>query len=363
MKRKLLIVILIIFFLQLLFRVYQYKDNYLDKFDPDYWQDRYLKSQWVVPNSKESIGDDGLYTYAGWAYIHGQDPSLLNAEIPPFGKYLIGLTEIIFLNQNIFGLLTGIFVLIAFYILNKIIFKDTLLAIIPVTLLSFDPLFYSQLKAPYLDLLYLGLLLTIFIFIYKEKFLFANILLGLMMATKASSATFFLVISAIIAYQLYMKDYQYLKKFLIYLPISILTFLLTYIQYFLLGHNLRDFLGLQKWILNFYGSGAQGDPSAVWQIIMSGNWPNWFGPVQKVAEWNFLWPLSLIAVLYYFYKVLPRRRQFRSILLGFWIIIYIIFLSIVPVWPRYLLLLLPFMYNLFVWVLSKNMPHLLRRYH
>ena len=362
MKRKLLIIILILFSLQLLFRIYQYKDNYLTKFDPGYWNTRYLHSQWVVPNSKESIGDDGLYAHAAWEYIHGKDPSLLNAEIPPFGKYLIGLTEIIFLNQNIFGLLTGIFVLISFYVLNKMIFKDTLLAIIPIILLASDPLFYGQLKAPYLDLLYLGLLLMTFIFIYKEKFLFANILLGLMMATKASSATFILVIITTIGYQLYMKDYQYIKKFLIYIPISIITFLLTYAQYFLLGHNLKEFLGLQKWIVTFYRSGAKGDPSAVWHIIMTGNWPNWFGPVQKVAEWNLLWPLSLIAVIYYFYKVLPRHRQYRSILLGFWIIIYLLFLSIVPVWPRYLLMVLPFMYNLLVWVLSKNMPRLLRRY-
>ena len=243
------------------------------------------------------------------------------------------------------------------------IFKNTLLAIIPVTLLSSDPLFYNQLKAPYLDLLYLGLLMTTFIFVYKEKFLFANIFLGLMMATKASSATFILVVAAILAYQLHMKDYQSIKKFLMYVPISILVFILTYTQYFILGHNIREFLGLQKWIIIFYESGAKGDPSAVWQIIMSGNWPNWFGPVQKVTEWNILWPLSLIATLFYFYKVLPQRRQYRSVLFGFWIIIYSLFLSLVPVWPRYLLLLLPFMYNLSVWVLSKNMPRLLQRYH
>jgi hypothetical protein len=201
-----------------------------------------------------------------------------------------------------------------------------------------------------------------FIYVYKEKFLLANIFLGLMMATKASPATFVLVIVTIIGYQFYMKDYQHIKKFLMYMPLSILIFLLTYAQYFILGHNIREFLGLQKWILTFYGSGAKGDPSAALQIIMTGNWPNWFGPVLKVTEWNFLWPISLVAVLYYLYKVLPRHRQYRSVLLGFWIIIYLLFLSLVPVWPRYLLMVLPFMYNLTIWVLSKNMQHLLRRY-
>ncbi len=149
MKRNLLIILLLIFIFQLLFRVYQYKDNYLSKFDPDYWRERYLRSQWVVPDSRESIGDDGLYAHAGWEYTHGRDPSLLNAEIPPFGKYLIGISEIIFYNQNIFALLCGILVLASLFILNKIIFRDNILALIPVMLISAEPLFYNQLKAPY----------------------------------------------------------------------------------------------------------------------------------------------------------------------------------------------------------------------
>lgn len=360
MKHRLFIVLFLIFILQLLFRIYQYKDNYLAKFDPEYWRTRYLHSQWVVPNSKESIGDDGLYTYAGWEYIHGKDPSLLNAETPPLGKYLIGISEIIFANQNIFALLSGILVLVSLFILNKIIFKDTVLALIPVMLLSADTLFFTQLRAPFLDTLYLGLLILVFIFVLKEKLLLANIFLGLMAATKSGASTFMLVPAVIIVYLLYMKDHWQLKKFLTYLPVSILIFLLTYLRYFLLGHNLREFLALQKWILNFYGTGAKGTPDVVWQILLSGKWPTWWGQVQQVSEWNILWPLSLIAVLYYLYKALPKRRLYKSTLLGFWIIAYLIFLSLVPVWPRYLLMILPFMYIFAVWVLSKTLPRFRR---
>ncbi|MBU4099579.1 hypothetical protein KJ980_08100 [Patescibacteria group bacterium] len=360
MKSKLLILLLLLFFLQLLFRVYQYRDNYLTKFDAQYWKQRYLHSQWVVPNSKESVGDDGLYAYAGWEYIHGADPSLLNAETPPFGKYMIGLSEIIFGNQNIFALLSGMLVLAALFILSKIIFRDTFLALIPIMLLSSDTLFFTQLRAPFLDTLYLGLLILVFIFVLKEKFIQANIFLGLMAATKASSSTFVLVSAVIIAYLFYMKDYRQIKKFLIFLPVSILVFLLTYSRYFLLGHNFREFLGLQKWIVTFYETGAKGAPNAALQILAFGKWPTWWGKVEQVSEWNILWPLSLIAVLYYLYKVFPRRRLYKSTLLGFWIIAYLIFLTLVPVWPRYLLLVLPFTYTLAVWVLSKILPRLRR---
>lgn len=391
MRKKITILVLIFFSLQLLFRVYQYRDNYLTKFDARYWKNRYENSQWSAksacgnpdphinpytcvwddswynahkddPNArylkKNPLGDDGLYTYAAWEYIHGQDPSLLNAETPPFGKYMIGLSEIIFGNQNIFALLSGILVLVSLYILSKIIFRDTTLALIPVLLLSSDALFFSQLRAPFLDTLYLGLCILTFIFVLKEKFLLANIFLGLMVATKGSSSTFVMVPAVIIAYLFYMKDYRQIKKFLLFLPASILIFLLTYARYFLLGHSLREFIGLQKWIVAFYDTGAKGVPNAAWQILLSGKWPTWWGTVERVGEWNILWPLSLIAALYYLYKVLPKRRQYKSILLGFWIIAYLIFLSFVPVWPRYMLLILPFMYILAVWVLSKTLPRL-----
>lgn len=353
MRNKIFIILLAIFILQFLFRIYQYKDNYLTRFDAQYWKTRYLHSQWVVPDSKESIGDDGLYAYAGWEYIHGKDPSLLNAETPPLGKYLIGISEIIFANQNIFALLSGILVLATLYILSKIIFKDSMLALIPVLLLSSDELFFSQIRAPFLDTLYLGLLILTFIFVLKEKFLLANIFLGLTAATKSSASIFLLVPAITIAYFYYMKGLPQIKKFLLYLPVSILVFLLTYSRYFFLGHNLREFLGLQKWIINFYETGAKGAPNAAWQILLTGKWPTWWGPVIKVSEWSILWPFSLIASIYYIYKVVPNRRQYKSIFLGFWVMAYLIFLSFVPVWPRYLLLVLPFTYILSVWVLSK----------
>lgn len=358
MKKKIIIFLILIFSLQLLIHIYNFKDNYLTKFDPQYWSGRYLRSQWVVPDTKESIGDDGLYAYSGWEYIHGRDPSLLNAEMPPFGKYLIGLTEIIFSNQNVFGLFSGIFALIAFFFLNKIIFKSNLFALIPVVLLSFDSLFYSQLKAPYLDTLYLGLLIMTFIFILKEKYILSNIFLGLSMATKSSFSTFILITIVIVIYLLILRYLSSLKKFLLYMPVAITIFLLTYIRYFFLGHNLIDFLKLQKWTLAFYGSGAKGDPSAVWQILIIGKWPNWFGPVQSVSEYTILWPLASIAFLYYLYYIYKHHPKTKSVLIAVWVIIYLLFLCFIPVWPRYLLLILPFNYTLAIWIIFKNSMNL-----
>src|SRR5476649_1705287 len=104
MKKKIFIILIVLFLIQFFFRVYSYRSEYLQKYNAEYWKQRYLHSQWVVPNSKESIGDDGLYAYVSWEYINGRDPTTINAELPPFGKYVIGFFEVVFGNQNLFAL-------------------------------------------------------------------------------------------------------------------------------------------------------------------------------------------------------------------------------------------------------------------
>lgn len=353
MKRKLFIVLLILFFLHLGFRIFQYSGEYLTRYDAKYWEGRYLRSQWVVSDSKESIGDDGLYAYVGWEYIHGRDPTTLNAELPPLGKYLIGATTVIFGNQNIFALLSGVFVLICFFLLNKLLFKDNLFAFVPVLLISFDPLFYTQLRAPFLDLLYLGFLILTFLFFLKEKFFLAAIFLGAMMATKSSLSTFAIVAATMFVYLIYMKHTEQIKKFFLSLLVSIGVFVLTYSAYFFNGHTIIEFLGVQKWIVNFYAVGAKGDPTAPFQMLVMGNFPTWWGETLRISEWTFLWSLALLGSVYYLYRVLRKRSLYPSILLGIWVVVYLIFLAAIPTWPRYLLLLLPFMYTLCVWVITK----------
>ena len=113
-------------------------------------------------------------------------------------------------------------------------------------------------------------------------------------------------------------------------------------------------MNVQKWALNFYAVGAKGDPSAALQILFIGNWPTWWGETLRVNEWTIMWSLSLLATIYYIYMIITKRKSNPTILFGIWIAIYLLFLSFIPVWPRYLLLILPFMYTLSVWVFSKK---------
>jgi predicted membrane-bound dolichyl-phosphate-mannose-protein mannosyltransferase len=369
MKKKsninkiLFISLTVLFFLHLFFRIYSYRGEYLSTYDHEYWEDRYFRSQWVIPNSKEPIGDDGLFAYEGFEYIQGRDPTELNAEVPPLGKYLIGLSILIFGNQNVFALISGLFALTALYIFNLGIFKNFKTAFIPVALFSFEPMFYTQLRAPFLDLLYLGLLLMIFYLLIKKRYVYSSVFLGLMAATKTSIATFALVGAVIYTYFLFIDivvnkirkiTYPSLKKYLLYLPVSVISFLMVYIVYFLKGNSLWDFLGVQKWIFTFYEIGAKGEPFAVIWLLLSGQWINWFSSAQKVTDWHPGWPVLLVLSLIASFLIIKQKKKNGLVLIAVWIIIYLLFLSAIPVWPRYLLLLLPFMYNLFVWLFIES---------
>jgi len=298
--------------------------------------------------------------YVASRYMQGVDPTTLNAEIPPAGKYLLGIVIYIFHYAPVFGLLSGVTALFALYLLNTTLFKNRTLAILPVVLFSFEPIFRGQLVAPFLDLIYLAFLCFCLYFFLKKRFIISGIFLGLMMGTKASIAALFLTVFVQLVY-LVLENWQKNKRDLllsISKPIFLvvlfgsLVFTAGYFRFFMLGHNVIDFLKVQKWIINFYSEGAKGSLITIWQILASGTWPTWWGQTLKVGEWWVGWPILLIISLcsaIYFKDSLGKMR-----LIVLWVVVYLVFLMVVPAWPRYLLLLLPFLYNLSIWGLSKS---------
>lgn len=332
-----------------IWQIYVYRTDILKKFDAAYWTMRYNQSQWVVPNSKNSVGDDGLYMYAGYRYVKGDDPTLLNAEYPPLGKYIVGLFEVATGYMNIFSLFFGCVVLVLFYILNKQIFKSSLVAMMPVTFFSLEPLFTSQIRAAYLDTLYLTALLLGFIFVLRKKYILAGVAFGAFMSIKAP----FLVVvlyGAVILFLWLQKELK-IKKASVMIASSLIVFILSYSATFLHGHSIVYFLQVQKYIIHFYSSGAKGVFGAVIPMIFAGNWYTWFGGVQRVGEWSIGWPIvtfgSLVAVGIWF-----KNKDPKVLFLLLWSGFYLAFLVITPIYARYLLLLLPFLYNLSIWSLS-----------
>lgn len=108
-----LFLILVIFFLftSLAFVIFD-SEKLFFKYDHQIFKQRYLNSQWVIPNSKKTISDEDLYIYAGNEYIRGTSPILINPEILPLPKYLIGLITVLFGNPYLTGLIFLFFIFI-----------------------------------------------------------------------------------------------------------------------------------------------------------------------------------------------------------------------------------------------------------
>lgn len=355
MKLNIAKILIIIFFLHLGFRIYSFRENFTSNFNPNYWKQRYEKSQWVTFQSKEPIGDDGLYAYAGWKYVHGENPIFISPEVPPLGKYLIGVSILIFKNQNIFALIIGLITLLVFYLYNIEIFENKLLAFIPVFFFSLEPIFYQQLRAPYLDLLQLLFLFLIFYFISKRRFIVSSIFLGCFMSTK-NIYLFILVVLTVFIYLFLNKNKNFFLIYVYSLIFAFMVFLLSYIKFFLLGHTFIDFLRVQKGIITYYYlMPAKSAFGILIPMMTVGYWFTWWDGIQRINEWSISWLILFLFTVYFMMKKLQKRSMNNSFsLISVWVLVYTFFLFFIPVFPRYLLLLLPFMYNLFVWVLSKS---------
>lgn len=390
-SKSLFPILLMVLVLNISVLFYANLGKYTTPYDEKYWTQRFLMSQWILPDcvrtdphinpqtctwddnwynehkndsfipyKSESIGDDGVYMYVASRYMHGIDPTTLNAEIPPVGKYVLGLVLATFHNAPLFALFSGISSLLALYLLNTALFKNKLLAILPIVLFSFEPIFKAQLVAPFLDLTYLAFLCFSLYFFIKKRFIISGIFLGLMTGTKASIAALLLTIFVQCMYLL-LENWQKNKKVLlksVYKPVCLIAlfasivFTASYFRFFMLGHTVIDFLKVQKWIINFYAGGVKGNVIALWQVLFTGTWPTWWAGTVSVTEWWIGWPLLVVAA---FFSVIYFRDKLGSMkILALWVMVYSIFLMIVPVWPRYLLLLLPFLYTLSIWGLSKS---------
>lgn len=171
-KKKListkLVIILFLIFLIIFnfFRSYKFFNiKYItNKFDYKKYEKRYFHSQWFIPNSKEPIGDDILYTYSGVKYIQGVDPSLINPEHPPLGKNLIGFFALYLKNEYFFSIFSGIIAIFSFYLLSNKIIKNFIFSFLLTLIIGFEPLFVVNYFSTNLDLLIFSFFKFLFLF-------------------------------------------------------------------------------------------------------------------------------------------------------------------------------------------------------
>ena len=171
-------------FLYISFNLVENKILYTTQFDPKLYEKKFNQSQWTIPNSKHPISDEDLYAYAGYKYSKGTNPILINPEVPPLGKYIIGASIWLFNNQRISSIFASILsLLLIFYIVyssTHSLFTSSL----SLFLTSLNSLFIDQFThAPQLDvfqLLFLLFSFVLFLSYSKSKSLVLLILSGIL---------------------------------------------------------------------------------------------------------------------------------------------------------------------------------------
>jgi len=79
---------------------------------------QYSRSQYVRGEAaRNKIDDATLYTYAGYTYIKGEDPTNINFEHPPLAKYWIGFSYLLTGNPALLNLVLFAAALVMVYYL------------------------------------------------------------------------------------------------------------------------------------------------------------------------------------------------------------------------------------------------------
>lgn len=318
--------------------------NYMDE-TVDPLKIKNMKSKIIKDIENKGVSDSFLYSYVGYRYAHGADPSLLNPEHPPLAKLLIGSSIVLFGNEHSVGIAIAFLSLILVGLISYMLKQSIFMSGVSMLLTSLFPLFTDQLiSGPQLELyqLFFFLLMVFFITWGMKKnsvvlFSLAGIALGLTLSTK-TLLPFLLLFGA----WLFVSLRSRWKELVVIFLVGGVTFCLTYLSYFLHGGNFRTFLGLQKYIVTYYGNANipyLEFAGNYLRLIFTGSWKFWDSArsVSAYAQWNILWPIIFLVGMYGLRRQWISRKQTHPLV--WFILLYSMFVFIIPVFPRYLLLL------------------------
>jgi hypothetical protein len=293
----------------------------------------------------KGVSDSFLYSYVGYKYSTGTNPSLLNPEHPPLAKYLIGYSIQTFGSEHVVGIIVACITLLLVGVISFQIHGSILAAGFALFVTSIFPLFTDQIiHGPQLELyqLFFFLLVAHMLLMWmKRKRILLCILIGAFFGMLLSTKTllpFLLLFSAWFIIVFWKKWKELITIFFV----AAIIFCLTYYEYFLQGGTLRTFLGMQKYIVTYYGNAhiplLEFAGNYV-RLIFTGSWKFWDSArsVSEYTEWNILWPLLFIVGIYKL-KINWQKHANSHALIWFFIL-YNVFVFIIPIFPRYLLLL------------------------
>jgi hypothetical protein len=303
---------------------------FLRKFDPKYISELYGKSQYVMgQKSVGGIGDDGLYAFAGYYYtVQGGDVSAVNFEHPPLGKYLIGISEILFGNENVINILYFALLLWCTYALGTYVSRRPLVGSFAALLVATNPLFLDHLIRSQLDLPF-----TLFSTVGLYSFLLSKgqskwYILSMVAWGAAFSTRFFPLFPVIWVYLgivTIVRHRVHLRTFIsssVFVP---LVYLITHVSFFFYHPSFIEFLRHKKWMLAWF-SGSVVNPGNILDSVFTGRYQDTSGVMRTDDHWTALLPIVVLVSLIPT-RIRDRFVDDRMVLWGFGLL-YLLYVGI-----------------------------------
>ena len=197
---------------------------------------------------------------------------------PPLAKEIMAASMWVLHSQNSWawrlpGSLLGITSVYLVYQLGIILLKNKKASLIAAFIFSIDGLNFVQSRTGMNDIYYVTFVLASLLLLLRKKHLLSALLFGLALSSKWAAVYFIFMVAFIL-----FKNHQ-LKKLLYFFYIPVLIYLLSYLPFFLMGHNFNQFIQLQQQMW-WYHTGLKATHA------YSSPWWSW--PLNLYPVWYFV---------------------------------------------------------------------------
>lgn len=196
---------------------------------------------------------------------------------PPVAKEIMALSLWVFQTDKPWvwrlpGVLFGFASIFLVYKIGQVLFKNKLISYLSAFIFSLDGLNFVQSRTGMNDIYMVTFVLSGIYFLLKEKYFLSSLFIGLALSSKWAGVYIF---PLCILYLLLKRKF---RPMLLFIGIPPLVYLISYLPFFLQGHDYQTFVALQQQIWWYHTSlKATHDYTSKW--------------------WS--WPLNLYPVWYY----------------------------------------------------------------
>lgn len=331
---------------------------FFETFDPKARFNLYERSQWSIPESPRRMGDAELYQVSGYDLLRGGSPFAINPEVPPLAKYFYGAS--IHLTGNPYWASIAFFFgcALVFWIVTGLVWIEKTPRYIALGIFLSTPHLLVQMTQTMLDTPQLmGLLFHIFAAIKTvrssrpQAYLWAcasGLGFGVFLSTKIGvfAPAVFLSLLSLIPFT------SSIALYIIIGGVASFVYFFSYLPVLLSGLSPLDWLRNQKWMLTFYASSKL--PRLPWVFpgyVLTGFFTQHAEEkLRWITDWTPLWSLSFTFLATHF-RALQKQNPVWRYLFTLTLSLSLMLL-ITPFFPRYIILISPFLilfFSQFLW--------------